>query len=294
MLSSMTGFGKAQITQEGYAVGCEIKTVNNRYLTFNTRMPENYAAFCAPVEALIRQKVRRGSVFVNLKVDPVDAVSGIEVDLALARHYAERLRDLGEDAGMEISVDGSALLALPGVVREPAPNSARLEKIWSLAEGCLKKALEELAAMRCQEGRRLAGELERLLKNVSRLVEKVAAETSGIVEDYRKKLAARIQTLLAGSSVSLSQADLAREVSIYADRSDVSEELVRLRSHVEQFREAFGSDEAVGRRMEFIVQEMFREANTIGSKALDARMANTVLDLKGEIEKIKEQTMNVE
>jgi len=288
---SMTGFGKARLARENYSVTVEIKSANHRYLTVNCRMPDAYGLFAHRMESIIRGSVSRGSVFCSLQMALTDTADAYSVNGELARFYLEEMRRLHPS---EPAPAGAALLGLPGVIREPSEEGVDLEAVWPSVEECTRKALDEFLAMRSEEGKRLAEELRRILDSTAALLVDIEREAGGLVEEYRERLLNRVTKLLAGADVSIDKQDLARELAIYADRADVSEEVVRMHSHIEQCAQKLNQGGALGRRLEFITQEMFREANTMASKALSARLTTLVIDLKGEVEKMKEQALNVE
>jgi len=290
----MTGFGKAQLVQEGIAVSVEIKSVNHRYLAINGRVPDGYGSFGPKIESMIRAALKRGSIFYNLQIILQDVAGAFVPNRALALRYLEEIAALEKESGRPLSTDGAAILGLPGVLGESVLDADTSERLGAVIESAAKAALDELLDMRRREGESLGAELERIIASVEKLLGEIERGCEGLVDEYRKRLSARVNSLLADTEIRLAEEDLAREIAVYADRSDISEELVRVRSHVEQFRAAIGSPEPVGRRLEFLVQEMFREANTMGSKSVSPELSRLILALKGEVEKAKEQVLNVE
>lgn len=295
MLSSMTGFGEAQRQYEAegeedsLVVAVELRTINNRHLKLSLRASEGYQALEPEVEALIRTKVRRGTVQANLRVTRTTSVDDYQINADVLTSYREQLAEIH---GMAPSVD--ALLSLPGVVADRQPVSVDPKKDWPRIEPVFAEALGALAAMREHEG----GALEADLLENCRVI---ADQLSGVVERapevgnaYRDRLVERVNAALSELNVSVEPADLIREVAVFADRTDISEETVRLRHHVEQFTAAVKLPESSGRKLEFITQEMVREVNTIGSKANDAEISRRVVEMKTALERIREQVQNVE
>jgi len=291
---SMTGFGKAHVAKEGLTVTVEIKSVNHRYLALNCRVPEGYGEYGPRIEAMIRGRARRGSIFYNLQITREDNRGKFHVDKDLARYYIDEIVSLEQDSKGRLAIDGAGVLALPGVIAEAASADNDSAEVIAAVNEATAKALDEMVAMRAGEGGRLAEELKRIIRSIGDFIGRIEQGCVTLVDEYIKRLTARVSALLADSEVRISEADLAREIAIYADRSDISEEIVRVRSHIEQFRETLNSEEPAGRRLEFLIQEMFREANTMGSKSISPDLSQLILALKSEVEKAKEQVLNLE
>lgn len=293
MIRSMTGFGEAQLEEEGQAYHLEIRSVNNRYLKAVVHLPENFAFLEADTERLLRERLLRGSATMRLHVRDLTAAAALEINTAALRAYVEQLRSAGS-ADAPLTIDLATLAALPGVCQPRELTQRQREQCWGIVERLTEQALGRLIEMRSVEGRALAADLDTHCQRVATHLHAVRARAPQVVQDYRDRLGARVRELLTGSNVHLAEADLLKETSIYAERSDITEELTRLEAHLQQFGAAAASPEPAGRKLEFIAQEMLREANTMGSKAGDAQIARDIIDIKSAIDRIKEQILNVE
>lgn len=294
MLLSMTGFGEAHRQADGVGVSVELRTVNNRYLKLTVKCGEGYSALESEIEAVVRSFVRRGSLQVNLRVDRTKASDDYQLNVDVLNTYRRQLDALAKQWHEPDPVPLAVLLQLPGTVSEHVTTADDAERDWPLIKQTLIAALENLAKMRADEGRAMAADLKANCDLIAAELKHVEARAPGVVAQYRERLADRIQTILSEFQVKLDPSDLIREVSLFADRSDISEECVRLRSHLVQFDEIMALEESSGRKLEFLTQEMFREANTMGSKANDTTIARHVIDIKAAIERIKEMIQNVE
>ncbi len=292
MILSMTGFGEAQLDEEAHAYHLEIRSVNNRYFKSSIRLPDDFAFLETHLEQLLRRRLTRGAVTLRLHVRDLSASAAQDINLAAIQHYVTQLRTLwAADPGLMI--DLATLTMLPGVCQPHELTEQQREHCEELVTRLTESAVDELLAMRAAEGKALAEDLGRHCAAIRTHLEAIHTHMPSVVESYRDRLAARVEELIADSNVRLAEEDLLKEVSIYAERSDVSEELSRLASHLEQFDQAIGSSEPAGRKLDFIAQEMLREANTIGAKAGDAEIARHVIAIKGAIDRIKEQVQNV-
>lgn len=290
----MTGHGEARSLPEGVAVTVEIRTVNNRYLKVSLRISEGYGALESQLESLLRQHLRRGSLQVNVQVEREASPDDFRINEVVLASYRQQLERLSRGAGETGSVRVESLLALPGVVSERGSHRIDAETDWPLIEKTTLAALENLARMRVQEGAAMEAELRVNCQAIAGDLDEIQQRAPLIIAAYRNRLLERLNKLLAQYEVTLEAADVVREVALLVDRSDISEELSRLRSHLEQFERITGGPESNGRKLEFLIQEMFREANTIGSKANDAEISCRVIDIKAAIERMKEMIQNVE
>jgi len=289
---SMTGFGRGEAKGGPYHFTIELKSVNSRFLEVVVRLPRAYSALEEPLRREIQAKVQRGrlEVLANV-VETQEKKRLVKVDKDLALIYDKTLKDLALALQTPYAADIYKLVSLPEVlaVEEQEPDLELLEQLGSQA---LSQALAGLLAMRKSEGDKLAADLLARLQVVAGLGDRIAALSENVVKECQERLRARIQTLLG--EVVLDEARLANEVAFLAERASIAEELVRLGSHVQQGRQALMSDQPVGRKLDFIVQEMNREINTIGSKANDLTISQAVIELKSELEKIREQIQNLE
>lgn len=290
----MTGHGEARGLHAGVAATIEIRTVNNRYLKVSLRISDGYSALESQLESLLRQHLRRGSLQVNVQVEREVSPDDFRINEIVLASYRQQLQKLCQTAGQVNPIPLESLLALPGVVLERGARRIDAEADWPLIEKTTLAALENLARMRVQEGAAMEADLRANCRTIAADLDQIRQRAPLVVEAYRNRLLERLNKLLEQYEVSLEAADVVREVAILVDRSDISEELARLRSHLEQFEAITGGPESNGRKLEFLIQEMFREANTIGSKANDAEIARRVIDIKAAIERMKEMIQNVE
>ena len=245
------------------------------------------------MEKLLRGKMTRGSVTVHLHARRIGAAAAYPLNVDAIGQYIAQLRNAAGEQG-DVTIDLAALAMLPGACVPPELSDAEREAAWTWMAPLIDEALDKLIAMRREEGRGLADDLLRQCEVVQRELEAIHAHVPTVVQEYQKRLHARVEELIRDRGVTLAEKDLIREVGIFAERSDVNEELSRLSSHVEQFHECLKSKEPTGRKLDFIAQEMLREANTIGSKAGDAQIARHIIEIKGAIDRIKEQVQNAE
>jgi uncharacterized protein (TIGR00255 family) len=290
----MTGFGEARCQSDGLAVSVEVRTINSRYFKLLTRISEGYAALEPHVEGVVRKRIRRGTIQVSIRVDRARRPEDYRIHVEVLNSYRQQIEALGRQWRLERPVPLESLLLLPGVVEEAAVQSASVLEDWPLICEALEAAIEKLDQMRCEEGQAMATDLKANCAVVASCLEQVAARAPQVVEAYRARLQERLTGVLAEFQITLDPADLIREVSLFGERSDISEEVVRLRSHLDQFLAAVDSPDSAGRKLEFLTQEMFREANTIGSKASDVQIARQVIEIKTAVERMREMVQNVE
>jgi uncharacterized protein (TIGR00255 family) len=284
----MTGHGSAHRHAAGVAVAVELRTVNNRYFKLSLRSSEGYAALEPLVEEAVRKSIKRGTVQVDLRIDRELSADDVSLNLAVLQGYREKLKQFTGEA-----LPWEALLELPGVVLEKAVNDSAEDR-WPLIAPVLEEALARHTQMRRKEGDAMARDLKANCREVTEVLDAVAQRAPAVVEAYRARLTEKINVLLADLGVRVGPADVVREVGLFAERCDISEEIVRLRSHLQQFDATLAEKESNGRKLDFVVQEMFRETNTIGSKANDAEIARHVVQIKTAIERIREMIQNVE
>lgn len=294
MLLSMTGHGEAHRRHDKVAVGIEVRTINSRYFKLTLRTSESYNSLESAIEEVVRQRIRRGTLQVNLRVDRQPSPDDFQISDVVLASYHKQLRLLSEDIGIAESVRLDALLNLPGVVLDRSTMRRDAEQDWPLIETTLKEALDNLASMRVDEGKAMENDLQANCLTISRQLDAIIARSPMVVDAYRTRLTDRLNKLLSEVGVSITAADVVREVGIFAERSDIAEETVRLKSHLEQFDTIMRNEEACGRKLEFVTQEMFRETNTMGSKANDAEISRHVIEIKSAIERMREMIQNVE
>lgn len=294
MLRSMTGFGRAESREGNATLTVEVRSVNNRFLKVSSRVPEPFLPFQERLERILKDRLARGSVFMEIEYRLLHEPPAFQVNLETLKGYYRAIKELGGELGPEGEVPLAALFSLPGICERVKPQGNNIEELLPAFEGLVGSALNELINMREQEGKALEEGLVCSKERIARLLGALEERAPEVVSSYRDRLKKRVSNLLKGVDVELSDSDLAREVAVFAERSDITEEITRLRSHIAQMDEALGKEAPSGRKQEFIVQEMFREANTMGSKACDGDMLQIVIDIKMEVEKIKEQVFNVE
>lgn len=296
MIRSMTGYGQAAFEVEGAAFEVELRSVNHRHLDVKARLPRGLAAFEADLRAQVAERLGRGKVDVTVRATGGAALAAtVELDLAVAQRYLAAARTLRDQHGVAGELDVRTLLALPGVARV-AEHELREEAARGALQAALAAALDSLAAMRDAEGAALERELRGRLDRLEALTREIEARSGLVQSAVRERLRRRAEQLREETGL-LDEARLHQEVVWAADRLDVTEECVRLHSHVGQFRallDEAGPNRPAGRRLDFLLQEMGREANTIGSKSADAPIAHQVVELKTELERIREQVQNVE
>lgn len=290
----MTGFGRGAAGGDDFSVAVEIKTVNNRYLDIHFRLNQELAPLEMTIRKLVGARLSRGRVDINISFDRTTATT-YEVNRLLIGGYVKALREIQNEFALAGDVDINTLARLPGALstaREGLDEASRTG-----IENAVKEAIDDLERMRASEGATLAQEMRTRIANIEAEVPVIEDAASGLVDAYRQRLQKRIAELIArggGQSVELDAGRLAQEVAYLADRSDISEELVRLRSHLDQFRMALDTEGEVGKRLDFLLQELNREANTVLSKSTEVSIKDAGLAIKAEVEKLREQVQNVE
>ena len=293
MLLSMTGHGDATGQNDSLSVTIEIRSVNNRHLKVSFRSPESFLALESQVEKTIRQRVDRGSLYVSLHVRRLDQQQLNQLHEEVLTAYWHHLSKLAVKLGTTPAQSLAQLLTLPGVVDE-GDKRILAEEDWPLVESVLNAALDKLQQFREQEGAHMVAELKGLGSQIEHHVTEISQRSPQVVVEYRERLKNRLTDLMKDSDVNWNDTDLLREMSLFADRCDITEELSRLRSHLQQLGNLLSVRESTGRKLDFLCQELFREINTIGSKANDVTVSHLVLNVKAIIEKIREIVQNVE
>jgi len=293
MLLSMTGFGNASLHTEGVHVSSEIKSVNNRYLKLSVRLPDSVSRFEADIEKLIRSRVTRGSVQLSIRVRFLSGQSEYRIDQDVLRSFQKQLADISGETKSNSATLGE-LLSLPGVVSQTELPDEFVNSLWPAVEASLNESLDHFDDFRRREGESMRQDLEKQCEVIENEGRQVATLTPQVVTEYRDKILERVRRLIGDASINISENDVIREVALFADRCDINEEITRLRSHTEQFRRLLNGLTSQGRKLEFIGQEMFREINTIGSKANHVTIALSVVEMKAAIERMREVLQNVE
>lgn len=296
MLLSMTGYGEATYQSDALTLAIELRALNNRYLKVSLRATEPYNLLEAEFEKVVRRTVKRGTLQVHLHVRRQSSPQDFQINTVALRSYVSQLRPVCEELGLRDRVDVllGQVLALPGVVPEPVVGTSDFEAEWPFIERTLDQALAKLQAMRQEEGRAMAQELLAHRDEIARHLDAVRALAPGVAGNFRERLLERVRALLSELDVTIDRSDLIKEVAIFAERSDVAEEVMRLGSHLDQFQDIMNEPESAGRKLEFLTQEMFREANTLGSKAGEVEISRHVVEIKSVLEKIRELVQNIE
>ena len=292
MIKSMTGFGAAQdiIGQRSFIV--EIKSVNSRYFEFSSKISKGYAFLEENIKSTIKSRVSRGKIDLYLKIEDLnnDALE-VLINDALAKSYIESLRTLKSRYNLsgDVSISDIAIYHNLFSINKTKINE---DMLWNEVNLVLEKAMEKFISARILEGEQLNYDIEKRIYNILKFIQKIESRSSDIVSDYKNKLEAKIRDLLNDEKIDDQR--ILTEVAIFADKMAIDEEIVRIKSHLEHFKSLLCLNEAVGRKLDFITQEMNREVNTIGSKILDYEISSIVVEIKSELEKIREQIQNIE
>lgn len=293
MIISMTGFGRSEASSNGISVTAELKSVNSRYLDISLRMPQIIQDKELKLKEQIQARVNRGKINVNIRVDKTDTGEpDITINPKLVEGYARLLNDLREAAGIEEPLTLKDLLQFNEIFVSREQDEELIETIWQLTQKATESALDHLVEMRKKEGQQLKNDLIQRTDHIETMIDKVQELTDGRAEEVRDKLLERIGNLLDDDTLDPERLEM--EVAILVDKMDITEELVRLQSHLKFFREAITHEDAVGRRLNFLSQEINREINTIGSKANNSEISRYVVQAKESLEQIREQVQNVE
>jgi uncharacterized protein (TIGR00255 family) len=293
MLKSMTAYATNETNEQNIFISVEIRTYNSRHLDIMLRRPSGYLNLEEKIKGLLSSAIVRGRVEVRLKItDDSETAGAYEVDLNKAKAYFAALEQLKSALNLKGGPSLDSIAAVPGVL-QPAENGQDSEASWPSIVSCMQPALDELDRMRRQEGAFLEKDFLQRLERMEQGIDQIGQMAAGLVDQYREKLLARIDALTQGT-VELDPMRVAQETALLADRSDISEEIVRARSHIAQFRTIMEADEPAGRKLNFLLQEFNREFNTMGSKIGQADIAHIVVDMKAEIEKMREQVQNIE
>lgn len=296
MIRSMTGFGEASLQESGVYYFLELRSLNSKYFKAVIRLPEEYQGLEAEMDTQLRHRLTRGSVFLTARCTDVSGEAAYDINEKALARYIEQLKRTPQIASGEVGIDIGALLPLPGVLQPPANEEQRHEHARAAFLKLLDQACLKLIAMRDREGVTL---LSDLLANRDLMVERLRLirERAPItVAEYEKRLRSRIDSMLSEAGFPVEPVDLIREIAMCAERTDINEEVSRLSGHIDQFADLLGRKDAqpIGRTLDFLAQEMLREANTIASKCNDAEISRATVEVKGAIDRIKEQVQNVE
>lgn len=292
MLLSMTGFGEARLQDDRWTVGVEIRTVNNRHLKLTAKLSDAYVALEPEFEKLVRESIRRGTVYLTLRVDRPQRAEDFKLNIVAINAFRDQFQALRPPGCGPL--DPLDLIGLPGVVADRRTELVDPNKDWPALSALVAEALGKLQTARAEEGKAMACELLALSESIGCRLSVIAERAPLVVSSYSERLTERVRTLVESKGVTVEARDLIREVAIFAERADIAEEITRLRAHMNQFRDVLNESESAGRKLEFVVQEMGRETNTIGSKANDVEISREIVEIKGMLEKIRELIQNVE
>lgn len=290
----MTGFGAAEYKDDERNMRVELRSINNRFLKIESRLPDVLQSFESDIERPIREKIARGTILLNVNYQSLRHEPEYLLDSNRLKEYYHLLNGIKKEIGSREKISVNSLILLPGVLQKGKNNKEDKDSLLTLCISLTKEALGKMLEMRAVEGKHLAKDIEQRKEFVLSVLNKIETMAPIVVQDYSKRLRGRVATLLAGTDIEITDNSLCREIAIFAERCDITEEISRLKSHLYQLQETINSDESVGRKLDFIVQEMFRETNTMCSKANDSVMLKDLVDVKTEIEKIREQIFNIE
>ena len=294
MINSMTGYGEAQGEADGVSYAVEIKSVNNRYFKTIIKLPELATFLEEDIDKLLKQNISRGTVNYVLRLKDASANTLFDIDETALQAVAEKLSRAGSSSGINGTIDIGNLLNLPGIIQPALPDEEKAEQIKKIVMEISQQALDKLKQMRAAEGGCLEADVKKCCTAIEEELKQIRSRSSIVLQEYAEKLKKRVNELLAHAELKIDEGILAREVAVFAERSDISEEVSRLDSHLQQFEQCLNGIDQVGRRLDFISQEMLREANTIASKASDTETTRYVVNIKCQIDRIKEQVQNIE
>lgn len=296
MIRSMTGFGEAAAEIDGIHYFVEIRSLNNKYFKSVIRFPEEFQGLEAEMESELRRRLNRGTVTLRGSCTDVSEAAAFEINHRALDRYIAQLREAKAVRAGELSFDAGSLLDLPGVLQPSANEESRLTHARQAFKRLLGEACEHLLSMRTREGSMLREDLLSHHAFIAEHLAGISERAPSVVAEYENRLRQRISTMLADAGLSVEPVEIVREIAIYAEKTDIAEELSRLRGHLDQFEELLdgGCERPVGRTLDFLAQEMLREANTIASKSPDSLISRRIVEVKGAIDRIKEQVQNVE
>ena len=297
MIKSMTGFGRSELNDEKKAVVVELRSVNNKYLKINIRIPDLLSGIEDKIEKLLKKELVRGTINLAIEYKSCDQLPKCVINKDVLREYHNIISEARKEMSLQQDVTLDNLISLPGVLefkKDSENGKTEDEGLWQELEQLIKLSVNDLKEMREAEGKNLRIEIDKWKEKISLLMDQIEAMAPKAVSEFSSRIQERVSTLLSGTDSKVEKSDLLKEIAIFADRCDISEELGRLRSHILLFNNVMDNEEPNGRKLEFIVQEMFREANTIASKANNSDIIEDVISIKTEIERIKEQVLNIE
>ena len=293
MAISMTGFGRGEYKDDNYQFLVECKTINHKYADINIRLPRKLSFLEDKARILVKDYIKRGRVDLYIKLDLLGSEDvNLKFDEALATQYVSILKQIKDKFDLVDDISVMNIAKFPDVIKTEEKEDDE-DKLWSMLKVALENALLKLKEMRSEEGKKLAEDIQNRCDLLKNYIEDIEKYSYNVVIDYKEKLKNRISDMLEDPSI-IDESRLAQEVAIYADKSSITEEIVRFKSHIEQLKKTIKKNESIGRKIDFLIQEMNRETNTIGSKSSDLNITNLVVEVKSELEKIREQIQNIE
>jgi uncharacterized protein (TIGR00255 family) len=293
MIVSMTGFGDATAERDGTHYAVEIRSLNNRFFKPVIKLPDNVSGLEPEIETLLRERLGRGSITFILKMRVDSAEAAYHINIEALQAYLDQLQKIKGLNGL-LQIDLASLMQLPGVCQEPRDETDEIARHGPVIRKLTAAAIDKLIAMRQREGQSLFEDLMKHNRVIATSLAEIQKRAPFVIDDYHKKLVQRVNNLLSKAELEVSKEDLLKEIAVFAERADISEEIQRLTHHLESFEQSCRVGEHAGRKLDFITQEMLREANTIASKANDASIAGHIVEIKGAIDRLKEQVQNVE
>lgn len=293
MIKSMTGFGRGDSQVGDKCFQVELKSVNHRYMDVSIKLPKKFTYLEENIRKVIKSQIQRGRIEVYITYESVGKSDvNVTVDMPLANEYLKALLKIEEELSVKSDITTSLIARFPDIIKVEKKEDNE-DEIWQCLEEALRNALSRLVVMREEEGNKLQADLLKRINKTKDFVAQVKERSPIIVQEYKQKLIERVKEIL-DEDFSLDDNRIAAEVALFADKSNITEEIVRLYSHIDQFKNTLEEKDAIGRKLDFLLQEMNREANTIGSKANDLAIANLVINIKSEFEKMREQVQNIE
>ncbi|MDP6107271.1 MAG: YicC/YloC family endoribonuclease [Candidatus Brocadiia bacterium] len=295
MIRSMTGFGSAERTWQKWAIRAEARSVNHSEFKLSVRLPEMLRLRESELNAVTKETVARGHVYVMASCEPAEAAVDLLVDRERLAAYLRVAKEVAAQEGVPVNIDAGSLIALPGIISTETYEPDDRDALWEKVKDAVRDALGVMVTMREAEGRNLCDQLQELCASIRSRMDSLDAETEGFLRRHRARLSERVRQLLEGVPTPADEAAIAREIAIQAERSDVSEEITRMHSHLQQMEAHLdGGGEPVGRALEFLAQEMLREANTTAAKLPGGEQVQQVIQIKSDVQRLREQARNVE
>lgn len=293
MAISMTGFGRGEYKNDNYHFTVECRTINHKYVDINTRLPRKISFLEDKIRNVVKDYIKRGRVDLYIKLDLVGSEDvNLKFDEKLASQYVNILNNIKSTFDLNDDITVMNIAKFPDIIKcEEKEEDADL--LWEMLKLALEESLKNLKEMRCEEGIKLSNDIDTRCDLLKDYIEDIEKYSYNVVNEYKEKLNSRIAEILENPSL-IDENRLAQEVAIYADKCSITEEIVRFKSHIIQLKKAIHKDESIGRKIDFLIQEMNRETNTIGSKSSDLNITNLVVEVKSELEKIREQIQNIE